>query len=127
MTAPLTASGYTEAAPQPAGQPAGYHQPATPNGGAQQPHQTYPGYPTMPPHGGHPGMFAPATPNGYGSYPHHAGGYPHGYPQHPNSGGYYNPGYVPGEGCYNPKDYEGMPDVHVTHVGQLINPQPQAV
>jgi PRTRC genetic system protein E len=133
MTAPLTTSGYTEAAPQPAGQPAGYHQPAAPNGGVQQsqqgaqPHQPYPGYPTMPPHGGHPGMFAPATPNGYGGYPYHAGGYPNGYPQHPHPGGYYNPGHIPGEGCYNPKDYEDIPDVQATHVGQLINPQPQAV
>jgi PRTRC genetic system protein E len=101
-------------------QPAGYHHPSA------QPHQPYPGYPAMPLHGGHPGMFTPATPSGYGGYPHHAGGYPNGYSQNPYAGGNHNPGYAPGDGCYNPKDYEDMPDIHATHIGQLINPQPQA-
>ncbi len=92
---------------------------------SQQPPQGYPGYPQMP-QGGQPGygygMFGAAPVPGQG-YPQPTA------PQNIPQGGSFvppNPAFAPGDFPHDPKDYEGIPDVHLTHVGQMLsNPQAQ--
>lgn len=103
--------------------------------------QHYPqGYPiyAQPPHGGGQGCnhsaFAPSSGYEHGYLPQ--GAYAHGYPQreaytpgHPrNTSGNGRPttDHAPVDGCYNERDYDGIADVHLTHVGQMMsNPQSQ--
>lgn len=114
--------------PQPVSEPALQPQQAPPPmyppmQGQPIPPQSYPGYPAMP-QGGQPGygygMFGAAPVPGQG-YP------PQPNPQNMPHGGSFvppNPSLAPGDFPHDPKDYAGIPDVHLTHVGQMLsNPQ----
>lgn len=93
----------------PAPQPGQYQQPF-PGNGSQQPPQMQPGF------------FQPQP-----QYPPQYSGQQPYYQQVPPAGGAYDPAAAPMQAgqVFNPADYAGMPDVHMTHVGEIMSNQQQ--
>lgn len=79
------------------------------------------------PQPGYPGMFGqqPQQPQYAQQYPPQ-GYYPQGVPQQAQPGPIQpDPSFAPMDMPHNPADYAGMPDVHLTHVGEMMSHQSQ--